>query len=87
VTKLCGVCVFVLLVASASSGYAAETEKSNVFDTALPHVDLDDGYSVKLNTEMPKQADVDAPPALSNFRQDSFHPFLGLKLTKPLDSN
>ena len=43
-------------------------------------------YSVKLSTEKPKASDLDAPPALAPLRDDSLHPFVGLKLTKPLDS-
>jgi hypothetical protein len=87
VTKLCGVCVFVLLLASAGVGYAADNAKNNGYRPILPTVDLDGGYSVNLNTEMPKPTELDAPPALSDLRQNSIQPFVGLRLSKPLDAN
>jgi hypothetical protein len=84
-TKLCGVYAVVLLVAFASAGRAADAEKKT-YEPILPPVNFEGNYSLKLHTEKPKASDLDAPPALTPLRDDSPHPFVGLKLTKPLES-
>ena len=84
-TKLCGVCAVVLLVGFAGAGRAADADKK-AYEPILPPVTFDGNYSLKLHTEQPKSSDLDAPPALTPLRDDSLHPFVGLKLTKPLES-
>ena len=84
-TKLCGAFTAVLLVAFVRVGYAADAEKDGAFKPILPPVTIH-SYSVKLNTEKPNASDLDAPPALTPLRDNSLHPYVGLKLTKPLNS-
>jgi hypothetical protein len=75
-----------LLLGFSSVGYAADATKDKAFQPILPPVNLDGGFSVNLDTDRPKASDLDAPPALSPLRDDSIQPFVGLKLTKPLQS-
>jgi hypothetical protein len=83
----CAICTLAVLLGFSSVGHAGDEAKDKVFRPILPPVDLNGGYSVNLDTDKPKPSDLDAPPALSPLRDDSIHPYVGLKLIKPLPSN
>jgi len=82
--------VLVLLFGFVSIGYAADADKSKAAkDPLLPPVDLNgylQGYSVELNTDDARLPDATIPQGLSTLEEDRFQPFLGLKLTKPLET-
>jgi hypothetical protein len=86
VRKFSATCTLALLLGFSSVGYADDAAKNKVFQPILPPVNLDGGFSVNLDTDRPKASDLDAPPALTPLRDDSIHPFVGLKITKPLQS-
>jgi len=85
-TKSCAFLAAILVLILAPAGHAGEADKNDEAKPLLPPVTFGDNYSVKLDVDKPKASDLDAPPALTPLRDDSFQPFVGLKFTKPLNS-
>jgi hypothetical protein len=79
--KFCALCAFAILLGLARAGYAADSDKSKAYEPLLPSVTLDGHTSITLDTDKPKASDLDNPPALTPLRDDSFKPYVGLKLT------
>jgi hypothetical protein len=90
-TKLSGACAFLLLLGFVGISYAAEVDKNQPTERPLlPRVDLNGylrGYSVQLNTDQPNQSYLPQSQGLTTLQdQDEIRGFLGLKLTKPLET-
>jgi hypothetical protein len=81
--KIGAVLVFALCSGAATACYAADTGKGGKSDFALPSMQLGD-YSVKLDTDEPRQAGVPDPSGLTTMRQDSMRTFVGVSLSRPL---
>jgi len=85
--KLYAICAVALSLGCPGVGHAGDDgAKNKDYKPIVPPVNFEGGYSVNLDTERPKASDLDAPPALAPLRDDAVHPFVGLKLSKPLQS-
>ena len=78
--------VVILLLVFVSASHAAENGKGNANASPLTSYQLG-GYSLGLDGNEPRISDALEPPGLVTLRQDSFQPFFGLKLSKPLPDN
>ncbi|HVO91850.1 MAG TPA: hypothetical protein VMT22_03365 [Terriglobales bacterium] len=71
------------LLGAASACYAADDEKNSRLD-ALSSIQLGD-YILSFDGENPrKYSALKDAPALKNLEKDTWSPFIGLKLSRPL---
>lgn len=72
------------------AGHAADADKNKpVKNQILPPVNLNgylQGYSVELDTDNPSQSPAPKPSGLDALKDDPALPFVGLKLSTPLDT-
>ena len=77
--------VLAFLFGFGTACYAGEASKDSGLE-ALTSTQLGD-YSLKLDTDEPRNIGVPDPSGLTPLKQETVKPFLGLKLSRPLPDN
>ena len=90
VKKLSSICTLVFALSFVGIGHAEDTDSASLKKPFVPRVDLNNylqGYSLELNTDVPDQPFKTERQGLITLQdQDELRAYLGLKLTRPIET-